>query len=98
GLSVRTGIGGHGLAAVLGDGGPCIGLRADMDALPLQEQTGLPWASVNDGVMHACGHDFHTAWLLGTALVLQDLGLPKGSVKFMFQPAEEAICGAAQML
>lgn len=98
GLAVRTDIGGHGVAAVLGDGEPCLALRADMDALPLQELTDLPFASENDGVMHACGHDFHTAWLVGAALVLQEVGLPRGSVKFIFQPAEEALGGARGMI
>jgi len=98
GLQVRTGVGGHGIIATLGEGEPCFLLRADMDALPLQEETGLPWASVNDGATHACGHDFHTAWLVGAALVLTDLGLPRGSVRFVFQPAEEAISGAARMI
>jgi len=65
-------------------------LRADMDALPLYEKTGLPYASKNDGVMHACGHDGHTAMLIGAALVLSDMRayLP-GSVRFVFQPGEE---------
>jgi len=98
GLDVRTGVGGHGVIALLGAGEPCALLRADMDALPLQEVTGLPWASVHDGATHACGHDFHTAWLVGAALLLGDIGLPRGSVKFVFQPAEEAIAGAAGMI
>jgi len=98
GLDVRTDIGGHGVVAVLGSGEPCLVLRADMDALPLQEKTDLPFASINDGVMHACGHDFHTAWLAGAALVLQQVGLPRGSVKFVFQPAEEALGGARGMI
>lgn len=98
GLAVRTGIGGHGVTALVGHGEPCLLLRADMDALPIQEQTGLDCASEVPGVMHACGHDFHTAWLTGTGLVLQRLGLPRGSVKLVFQPAEEALSGAADML
>ena len=72
--------------------GPVIGLRADMDALPiLEERTELPFCSQNDGVMHACGHDVHTSTLLGAAAVLKDLA-PKlnGTVKLLFQPAEEA--------
>lgn len=98
GLDVRTGVGGHGVVATLGEGRPCFLLRADMDALPLQEDTGLPWSSTCPGVAHACGHDFHTAWLVGAALVLRDIGLPRGCVKFVFQPAEEAIAGAAPMI
>ena len=82
-----------------GDSGPVIGIRADMDALPIKECTGLPYASENEGVMHACGHDVHTAVLLGIAAVLQahreDLS---GSVKLFFQPAEEAFGGAERMI
>jgi len=98
GLNVKTDIGGHGVVALLGSGEPCVALRADMDALPVQEETGLPWASRHPGLAHACGHDFHTAWLVGAALILQEVGLPRGSVKFIFQPAEEAISGAAAMI
>lgn len=98
GLCVRTAVGGHGVVARLGSEGPCLALRADMDALPVQEQTTVPWRSQTPGVMHACGHDFHTAWLVGTALVLRDLGLPRGCVKFLFQPAEEALYGAQNMI
>lgn len=73
---------------------PRIGLRADMDALPLQEFTGLSFASTVPGVSHACGHDAHTAILLGTALALADQKLPVG-VRFVFQPAEEVMPGGA---
>ena len=79
--------------------GPVVGIRADMDALPISECTGLPYASENAGVMHACGHDMHTAILLGIAKMLQvhraDLS---GSVKLFFQPAEEAYGGADRMI
>lgn len=92
GFEVRTGVAGTGVVAVLrgGQPGPAIAVRADMDALPVQEATGLPYKSLNPGVMHACGHDVHSSVVLGTALVLNALktGL-KGSVTFLFQPAEE---------
>ena len=93
GLKVRTGVGGNGVVAILeGEGrGPCIALRGDMDALPLEEETGHPCSSMARGVMHACGHDAHTAILLGTAFVLSELRRDlAGTVKFLFQPAEEA--------
>jgi amidohydrolase len=81
-----------------GDEGPCLAIRADMDALPVAEETHLPHASVNANVMHACGHDGHTAILVGTAMVLSKLvdQLP-GCVKFIFQPDEEDI-GSAKLL
>ena len=89
-----------GLIAALGTGvGPTVALRADMDALPIQEATGLPYASVRPGVMHACGHDFHSACMLGAALLLKEREdtLP-GTVKVIFQPAEEVNRGAALMV
>ena len=89
-----------GLIAELGTGtGPVVALRADMDALPIREATGLPYASVCPGVMHACGHDFHTACMLGAALLLKEREetLP-GTVKVIFQPAEEVNRGAALMV
>ena len=89
-----------GLIAELGTGkGPVVALRADMDALPIREATGLPYASVCPGVMHACGHDFHTACMLGAALLLREREdtLP-GTVKVIFQPAEEVNRGAALMV
>ncbi len=74
-------------------------LRADMDALPMQEETGLPYASKNDGVAHACGHDTHMAILLGTAMVLSRLRHRlKANIKLVFQPAEEAAGGALPMI
>lgn len=76
-----------------------IGIRGDIDALPITEATSLPYASANPGVMHACGHDMHGACLLGTAMILNSMKeqLP-GNVKLFFQPAEETVGGAAQMI
>ena len=79
--------------------GPVLALRADIDALPIQEETGLPYASRNDGVMHACGHDGHTAILLGVAHVLTRLREElRGEVRFLFQHAEESVPGGAREL
>ena len=88
-----------GAAAEIGSGGPLVALRADIDALPLTEDTGLPYSSGTEGRMHACGHDFHTAALLGAAVLLkeQEKGLP-GRVRLIFQPAEEAPGGGRQVL
>ncbi len=98
---VRTEIAGHGVTGVLRGrrDGPMLALRADMDALPIQEASGLDYASCNAGVMHACGHDGHTATLLGTAQVLAGLReyLPR-PVKLLFQPAEETVGGADGMI
>ncbi len=89
---IKTGVAHHGVVALIRgrQEGPTVALRADMDALPIVEQTGLPFASQHPGVMHACGHDSHTAMLLGVASVLMQLRdqIP-GSVKLIFQPAEE---------
>lgn len=95
GFRVETGIARTGIVAELGDpGGPTVALRADMDALPIQEETGLPFASTTSGVMHACGHDFHTAGLVGAARLLGELhaegALPPGRIRLLFQPSEEA--------
>lgn len=92
GLEVKEGVGNTGVVGLLTgkDEGRTILLRADMDALPIEELTGLPFKSKNNGVMHACGHDAHTAILLGTAKVLNELKENiRGNVKFAFQPAEE---------
>jgi amidohydrolase len=92
GLEVRTGVAKTGVVAVLrgGQPGPAVAVRADLDALPVQEATGLPYKSLNPGVMHACGHDVHSAVVLGTAMVLNALKADvKGTVTFIFQPAEE---------
>ena len=88
-----------GLIAEIGQGEPVIALRADIDALPIIEQTGLPYASQNPGVMHACGHDFHQTSLLGAAELLkameEDL---QGTIRLIFQPAGETSQGASQVL
>ncbi len=95
GLTPQILPGGTGLICDIGPDGPRIGLRADMDALPLQEFTGLSFASTVPGVSHACGHDAHTAILLGTALALSEVDeLPIG-VRLVFQPAEEVMPGGA---
>ena len=90
GIPYRSEIAGHGIKAVLTTKSkePAVAIRADMDALPIQEKVDLPFKSQNDGVMHACGHDIHTAVLLGTASVLKALQeeLPRTSV-FLFEPA-----------
>ncbi len=101
GIEVRRNVGGHGVVGLLRGGGegPTIALRADMDALPISDSKGVEYASTVEGVMHACGHDVHTAVLLGTALVLSDLktGL-KGNVKFIFQPSEERSATGAPLM
>jgi amidohydrolase len=90
-----------GLIAELGDAGPVIGLRADLDALPVADLTGDPWASTVDGVTHACGHDVHTSALVGAAIALgrvHEQGLLPGRVRLLFQPAEEVMPGGALSL
>lgn len=90
--NMEPGIAGTGIVALVngeGGDGPVIGLRADMDALPIQEASGKPWASRVPGRMHACGHDGHTAMLLGAAKYLSGKRDFRGSVAFIFQPAEE---------
>ena len=96
GYQVSTGIGGTGVVGTLrrGQGDKSLGLRADMDALPIQEATGLPYASQNAGVMHACGHDGHTAILLAAARFLALHGQFDGTLQLIFQPAEETGSGA----
>lgn len=102
GIPFRAGLAETGVVAEikgeLGDG-PCVLLRADMDALPIEEASGVPFASEISGVMHACGHDAHTAMLLGAAeLLLERRSRFAGTVKLMFQPAEEGGAGAARMI
>ncbi|KPH01532.1 amidohydrolase [Pseudomonas sp. RIT-PI-q] len=99
GFEVSTGVGKTGVVATLKNGeGRSIGLRADMDALPIQEATGLPYASRIDGVMHACGHDGHTATLLAAAKYLAQTRAFNGTLQLIFQPAEEGLGGARKML
>ncbi|MDR1021382.1 MAG: amidohydrolase [Synergistaceae bacterium] len=98
-LGLETGV----LARVRGteQGGEevTVALRADIDALPIKEESGLPYASLNDGKMHACGHDFHMTSLLGAAMLLQKKqGSLPGTVKLVFQPAEEGVCGAQKVI
>lgn len=90
----------YGVVALLRNGnGPTVLIRSDMDALPVAEQTGLPYASANAGVMHACGHDVHMTTLLGTAKLLADLKAQwRGTVMLIGQPAEEVVKGAEGML
>jgi amidohydrolase len=101
GISCRTGVGGHGVVADIQGGRPgkTLAIRGDMDALPIEERTGLPFASQNAGVMHACGHDVHTSTLLGVAAILKRLAPEmSGTVRLLFQPAEEVLGGAAPMI
>lgn len=102
GIPFKSGVAGTGVIATLTgktDEGRVIALRADIDALPIQEDSGLPFASINEGVMHACGHDAHTASLLGTAKILKELKSEwKGTVLFIFQPGEEKYPGGASMI
>jgi amidohydrolase len=100
GIDFESNIGGHGVVATLSRGASnrSVALRADMDALPITEITGLAYASTRPGVMHACGHDGHTSSLLGAAALLQEDSSWAGTIRFIFQPAEEGFGGAAAML
>ncbi len=95
GLKPRVLSGGVGLTCDIGFGESCVALRADLDALPMQEDTELPFASTVNGVMHACGHDVHTAMLLGAGLALAAAPSLPGRVRLIFQPAEEVQPGGA---
>jgi amidohydrolase len=102
GLKVRKGVGKTGVVADIGSGNPMIAIRADMDALPLQENNDVSYASQNPGIMHACGHDSHTAMLLGVAELLTKEKFT-GTVRLLFQPSEESadeegISGAPRMI
>jgi hippurate hydrolase len=100
GYEVHTGYGTTGLVGVLkkGNGTRKIGIRADMDALPIRETTNLPYSSVHDNVMHACGHDGHTTMLLAAAKYLAEQGDFSGTLNLIFQPAEECLGGAKKMM
>jgi amidohydrolase len=102
GIEVHRGLGGTGVVGVLkgkgGNGARKIGLRADMDALPMEENTNLSWRSTIPGRFHGCGHDGHTTMLLGTARYLAETRNFDGTVHFIFQPAEEGLGGARAMI
>lgn len=102
GISYKGGYSGTGVLAVIEGRNPqkrCVALRADMDALPIEEETGLSFASVHKGVMHACGHDVHMACLLGAAKILQELKEEfEGTVKLIFQPSEEDFRAGAPVM
>ena len=100
GYTVATGLGGTGVVGQLrrGSSAQSIGIRADMDALPITEDTGAAWSSCHHGVMHACGHDGHTAMLLAAAQHLATQGRFEGTLNLIFQPAEEGGGGALKMM
>ena len=102
GIPHQTGIAGTGIVALIEGKNParrCIALRADMDALPIEEKNDVPYSSTNPGVMHACGHDVHTSCLLGAARILNELKAEfEGTVKLIFQPGEERHPGGASLM
>ena len=101
-IPYRTGVGGHGIVAhIEGEKGPgkLLALRADMDALPIQEENKVSYASTHPGIMHACGHDVHTASLLGAAKILSSRKADySGTIRLLFQPAEERLPGGASLM
>jgi amidohydrolase len=100
GYEVQEHVGGTGVVGILKgkQSGKVIGLRADMDALPMPDEISAAYKSVHDGIAHTCGHDVHTANLLGVAKVFSEIGLEKGTLKLIFQPAEEIGKGAKAMI
>jgi len=101
GINTKRNVGKTGVVGILKGqcNGPIIALRADMDALPIQETNNFSYKSINEGIMHACGHDAHTAMLLGAAEALSKMKKQiKGEVRFIFQPAEEGFGGARYMI
>ena len=105
-IETQTGVGKTGVVGILRGGlgeGKVLGIRCDMDALPIQEKSDAPYRSQNDGAMHACGHDVHTTVVIGIARILADLkDRFRGTVKFIFQPSEEnpfgERCGSLTMI
>jgi amidohydrolase len=102
GIKYRSGIAKNGIECIIEGKNPkkkVIALRADIDALPITEQNNIPYKSINQGAMHACGHDAHTASLLGTLLIINELKeYFEGTIKFIFQPAEELLPGGAKQM
>ncbi len=99
GISFRANVAKTGIIAELGKGSPCVAIRADMDALKIEEKTGLPFKSRHPGFMHACGHDGHMAMALGACSLLKQMeDKIGGKVRFIFQPAEEGLGGAKYMI
>ncbi len=100
GYDVETGIGEHGIVAsmTVGDGGKAIGIRADFDALPIQEVNDLPYRSETPGVAHLCGHDGHTTMLLAAGKHLAETKRFNGTLRLIFQPGEETMQGGPAMI